>query len=154
MHYEDNGIAFIMDKTGIIVGTSTQLVPQLTELAGDHKLGDSITKAVAEMFKNKEGNVSFTLSNVEYIAAYAQISSIEGWYVVTATPVRPIKTSIAKAASLIVVIAALSTLTAVVVTSLRIKNIAGPVAATAQRMQEMADGDISCLRRYSEPTTR
>ncbi len=143
VRYEDNGFAFIMDKTGIVVGTSSQLVPQLTELAGEHTLGDSITKAVGEMLNGKQGNVSFTLSGTEYIAGYAQISSVEGWYVVTATPVQPIKSSIAKAAVLIVVIAALSTLTAVVVTGMRIKNIAGPVAVTAQRMQDMALGDVS-----------
>ncbi len=143
VHYEDNGIAFIMDKSGVVVGTSTPLVPQLEALAGEHKLGESVTKAVETMLKNKEGNVTFKLSGAEYTAGYSQISSVEGWYIVSATPTQPIKASIIEAALLIVIIAALSTLTAVVVTGLRIKNIAGPVAATAQRMQDMAAGDIS-----------
>ncbi|MBE7004515.1 MAG: hypothetical protein E7425_09590 [Ruminococcaceae bacterium] len=143
VHYEENGIAFIMDKTGIVVGTSSQLVPQLTELAGDHNLGDSVTKAVGTMLKGTQGNVTFKLSGTEYTAAYAQISSVEGWYVVSATPTKPIKSSIFSASMMIVVVAILATITAVIVTGSRIKNIAGPVAATAKRMQDMAAGDIS-----------
>ncbi len=143
VHYEENGIAFIMDKTGVVVGTSTQLVPQLTTLAGEHTLGDSITSAVSTILKGKEGNVSFKLSGTAYTAAYAQISNVEGWYIVTATPTQPIISSIVNTALMIVIVAILSTLTAIVVTGMRIKNIAGPVAATAQRMQDMAAGDIS-----------
>ena len=143
VRYENDGIAFIMDRYGVVVGTSTKLVPQLTELTGSHQLGDSITKAAATILNGKEGNVSFNLSGVEYTAGYAQISSAEGWYVVSATPTQPIKASILRASLMIVIIAALSTLTAIIVTGSRIKNIAGPISATAVRMQTMAEGDIS-----------
>ncbi|MBO4914722.1 MAG: HAMP domain-containing protein [Oscillospiraceae bacterium] len=143
VHYEEDGIAFIIDKTGVVVATSTNLVPKQTGLAGNHGLGSSITKAVGEILKGSEGNVRFKLSGTDYTASYVQIGSVEGWYVVSATSVSPIKASIVKAVILILMISLLSTLTAVVVTGARIKNIAGPVAATAQRMQDMAAGDVS-----------
>ena len=142
VHYEENGIAFIIDKDGIIVGTSTQSVPQLTELQGEHTLGKSITDAFSTMLKNKNGNVEFTLSGTQYIAGYTQVNGPEGWYIVVATPEKPVTDSIFTAALMIIAVAVLATLLSVVITSLRIKNIAGPIAATAKRMQEMAEGDI------------
>ena len=142
VHYEENGIAFIMDKAGMVVGTSTQLVPQLTELTGDNNLGQSIKDAAAAMLKSKVGNIEFNVGGTDYIAGYTQIDSAEGWYIVTATPEKPVIDSIVSAAVMIVVVAILATILSVIVTSIRIKNIAGPIAATAKRMQEMADGDI------------
>ncbi|MBO6300879.1 MAG: methyl-accepting chemotaxis protein [Ruminiclostridium sp.] len=143
VHYEENGISFIMDKDGIIVGTSTNSIPQLTELKGEHKLGQSMTDAAATMLNGKKGNIEFTLSGTAYIAGYAQIESPEGWYVVTATPRQPVIDSILTAALMIIIVAILATILSVIVTSIRIKRIAGPVAATAKRMQDMANGDIT-----------
>ncbi len=142
VHYEENGIAFIMDKTGIIVGTSTSLVPQLTELQGDHSLGKSMTDMSSSMLKNKSGNLEFDLAGTKYISGYTQIESAEGWYVVVATPEHPILDSIFSAALMIVIVAILATILSIIITSIRIKRIAGPIAATAKRMQEMAEGDI------------
>ena len=143
VHYEENGIAFIIDKDGIVVGTSTNAVPQLTELCGEHNLGKTVTDAAAAILKSKEGNVEFTLGEKAYIAGFARIESPEGWYIVTATPKQPVLDSIATAAIMIIVVAILSTILAFIITNIRIKKIAGPVAATAKRMQEMADGDVT-----------
>jgi len=143
VHYEENGIAFIMDKDGIVVGTSTNAIPQLTELKGEHDLGKSLTDAATTVLNGKSGNVEFNLAGKAYIAGFAQTESAEGWYIVTATPEQPVLDSIATAAFMIVVVAILSTILAFIITSIRIKKIAGPVAATAKRMQEMADGDIT-----------
>ena len=143
VHYEENGIAFIIDKEGIVVGTSTNAVPQLTELQGEHSLGKSLTDAAATILKGKSGNVEFNIDGKAYIAGYAQVDSAEGWYVVTATPEQPILDSIALASIMIIIVAILATILAFIITSIRIKRIAGPVAATAKRMQEMADGDIT-----------
>ena len=142
VHYEENGIAFIMDKAGIIVGTSTSLIPQLTELTGEHSLGKSITDAAAEMLKGKTGNIEFNVGDTDYIAGYTQIDSAEGWYIVTATPKKPVIDSIFTAALMIVVVAVLATILSVIITGLRIKNIAGPISQTAKRMQDMAEGDV------------
>ena len=143
VHYEENGIAFIIDKDGIVVGTSTNAVPQLTELCGEHNLGKTVTDAAAAILKSKEGNVEFTLGGKAYIAGFARIESPEGWYIVTATPKQPVLDSITTAAIMIILVAILSTILAFIITSIRIKKIAGPVAATAKRMKEMADGDIT-----------
>ncbi len=142
VHYEENGIAFIMDKDGVIVGTSTNLVPQLTELKGDHNLDKSMTTAAATMLAGTKGNITFTLNNAKYIAAYTKIDSAEGWYVVTATPEQPVITSIVTAALMIVAVAVFATVLSIIITSIRIKKIAGPVAVTAARMQAMANGDV------------
>ena len=144
VHFEENGIAFIMDKTGMIVGTSTDLVPQLTELAGEHTLGSSITDAASEILKNSgAGTIEFSLSGTDYIAAYAQAESAEGWYIVTATPEKPIRDDIAYSAVTILIIAAVITVISVIISITRIKNISAPIALTAERMQKMAEGDVA-----------
>ncbi len=143
VHFEENGIAFIMDKTGMIVGTSTELVPQLTELAGEHDLGGSIKDAAEKVLKSEgTGTVEFTLSGTDYIAAYTKTGTVEGWYIVTATPEKPIKNDIMKAAVTILIIAALIIAATVIVSVMRVRKISVPIAATADRMQKMAEGDI------------
>ncbi len=141
VHYEENGIGFIVDKDGIVVGTSTTMVPQLTELLGDNDLG--IESAVKEMVAGKEGNVEFTLNGTKYIVGYAHIKSTENWTVVIATPEQPIVDSIVFAAFLIVIVELAAAALSFFVTSIRIKNIAGPIASTAKRMQQMAEGDVT-----------
>ncbi len=143
VHYEENGIAFIMDKEGMIVGTSTNSIPLMTVLTGDHNLGKSITEATSKMLTSTEGVSEFTLNGLDYISGFAKIDSSEGWYIVTATPKQPMINSIFTASLMIVVVAILATITAVVVSSLRIRKIAGPIAETAARMQAMADGDVT-----------
>ncbi|MCR4780657.1 MAG: methyl-accepting chemotaxis protein [Ruminiclostridium sp.] len=143
VHFAENGIAFIMDKEGVIVGTSTSSVAQLTDLDGDHNLGQSITDAAKKILSSKEGNVEFTLNGTAYLAGFAQISSAEGWYIITATPKQPVLQSIFTTAMMIVIVAILATLLAVFLTQIRIKNIAGPIAATALRMQQMSEGDVT-----------
>ena len=142
VHFEENGIAFIIDKDGVVVGTSTNLVPQLTELKGSHSLGKSVTDAASTALAGKDGNISFTLSDKKYMAAYTKINSVEGWYIITATPEQPMINSIVSAAAMIVVVAILATILSIIVTGVRIKRIAGPVAATAERMKAMAEGDV------------
>ena len=142
VHFEENGIAFIMDKDGIIVGTSTDLVPQLTELCGDHDLGKSMTDAAAEMLKGDVGTLEFKLADTDYIAAYTKITTPEGWYIVIATPEQPIKSSILSGAMIIVAIAAVIMAVSIVISIMRIKNITDPISATAKRMQDMASGDV------------
>ena len=142
VHYEENGIAFIMDKEGMIVGTSTNSIPLMTVLTGDHSLGKSITDASSKVLASNEGFIEFNINGTDYISGFAKIQSSEGWYVVTATPKKPMLDSIFTASLMIVVVAILATITAVVVASLRIRKIAGPIAETAARMQAMADGDV------------
>ncbi len=142
VHYEENGIAFIMDKDGIIVGTSTNLVPLLTELKGDQSLGKSMTDAATTMLSADDGTVEFELNGVKYIGAYSKVNTAEGWRVIAATPEKPVIDSIFTAALMIVVVALLATALSIIITSIRIKKIAGPIAATAARMQAMANGDV------------
>ncbi len=142
VHYGENGIAFIMDKDGMIVGTSTQMIPQMTVLTGDHNLGKSITDAASKIITDTKGNIEFNLNGTDYISGYAKIDSHEGWYVITATPKQPMVTSIFTASIMIIVVAILATILAVVISGLRIRKIAGPIAETAARMQAMANGDV------------
>lgn len=142
VHYGENGIAFIMDKEGMIVGTSTNLIPQMTELTGDHNLGKSIKDAASKILSTNEGRIEFSINGTDYISGYAKIDSAEGWYVVAATPKQPMVNSIFTASMMIIVVAILATITAVVVSGIRIRKITGPIAETASRMQAMAQGDV------------
>ena len=141
VHFEENGIGFIIDKDGIVVGTSTTVIPQLTELLGENTL--KMESAVREMLGSKDGNVEFNLNGKTYIVGYSHINSTEDWTVVVATPEQPLLDSIAVASMMIIVVMIGASVLSFIITSLRIKNIAGPIAATAQRMQEMADGDVT-----------
>ena len=143
VHYEENGIAFIMDKDGMIVGTSTPMIQQMTVVTGtEHSLGKSITDAASKILSGTEGTIEFNINGTDYISGYTKIDSHEGWYVITATPKKPVLDSIFTASLMIIVVAALATVTAIIVSSIRIKRIAGPIAETASRMQAMANGDV------------
>ena len=87
VHFEENGIAFIIDKDGVVVGTSTNSVPQLSDLLGDSGLGgDTVQSAAKKVLSEKEGYTEFSLNGTEYIAGFARVDTAEGWSIVTATP--------------------------------------------------------------------
>ncbi len=143
VRFEDNGIAFILDKKGTVVATSTSAVEQLTELLGDNKLGESISSAAATMVANAEGTASFELNGTDYIAGYATANTAEGWTIVTATPSKPIVNSIMKASFLVLLVALIMAGIAIVVANIRVKRIAGPLALTSDRLEGLANGDLS-----------
>ena len=143
IHYEENGIGFILDKDGIVVGTSTQSVPQLTELLGENNLDKSMAKAAQEMISGEEGFTEFKLNGEDYFAGYTTIKSHEKWTMVVATPKKPILSSITLVALGVIIVALAAAVLSFIVTSLRIKHIAGPIAVTSKRIGEMANGDIS-----------
>ena len=143
VHFEDNGIAFIVDKDGIVVGTSTQALPQLTELKGDNNLDASVGKAANEFLTNSEGYTSFNLGGTDYIVCYADILTAENWTIVVATPSNPIADSIFLASLMIVAVAVAACILSAIITGIRIKLIAGPIAATSERLHRMAEGDLT-----------
>ena len=143
VHFEDNGIAFIVDKDGIVVGTSTQALPQLTELKGDNNLDASVGKAANEFLTNSEGYTSFNLGGTDYIVCYANILTAENWTIVVATPSNPIVDSIFLASIMIVAVAVAACILSAIITGIRIKLIAGPIAATSERLHRMAEGDLT-----------
>lgn len=143
VRFEDDGIAFIVDKNGIVVATSTSDVAQLTELLDANSLGKSISDATATMVAGSEGSLHFKLNGKDYIAGYATTNNVEGWTIVTATPSKPIISSITKACLSVVLVAFLCAMASYFVTGVRIKRIAGPIAATSERLESMAEGDLT-----------
>ena len=141
--FESNGICYIIDQKGIVVGTSSSNVEQLADLSDESTLGKSVTAATKKMLAGGEGATSFELGGANYIVGYAQVSTTEGWIIVAATPSAPISNSIVKACLMVMAIALLCAITAYFVTGVRIKRIAGPIAATSERLEAMADGDLS-----------
>ncbi len=143
VHFEDNGIAFIVDKAGVVVATSTSGIEQLTELLGNNTLDASIGKAVSNMLTKNEGVSGFTHNGAKYTVGYAKINSVEGWTVVVATPTKPIVDSIVKASLLVLLVAIVMAAIAVFIAKARVKRIAGPLAVTSDRLEGLANGDLS-----------
>ncbi|MBQ9382919.1 MAG: methyl-accepting chemotaxis protein [Ruminiclostridium sp.] len=143
VHFEDNGIAYILDKDGIVVATSTNGIPQLTEFLGDNSFDASMKKAAEVMTAGSEGYTEFKYNNEDYIVGYATIDRHEGWTVVVATPSSPIIKSIMLVSIGVIVVALAATLLSIIITGIRIKRIAVPIGATSRRITEMAHGDLS-----------
>ena len=143
VHFEENGIAYILDKDGIVVATSTNGIPQLTEFLGDNTFDPSMKAAAETIVSNSEGNTEFKFNGEEYIVGFATIDRHENWTVVVATPKSPIIKSILLVVVGVIVVALVATILAIIVTAIRIKRIAGPISATSKRITEMAEGDLS-----------
>ena len=141
--YEKDGIAFVIARDGDVIGTSTELVPMMTNVTDAEKYDSSLVQAAKEMLEGDSGNKEFELDGKTYIVGYETVQGNEGWRLITATPKQPVINSILASAIMILVVAILAVAVAAVVVRFRVKKITGPIEATARRMHDMAEGDVT-----------
>lgn len=143
VNFGENGMAFILDREGVVVGTSTADIPQLAKLAGDEAMESSMVSAIEGILENASGVAELKHNGQKYIAGYTTLTSAEGWSIVVATPKAPMTRSVALSALYMTLVALAATLIAVLVSGAKIGEIAGYIAVISRRISDMAQGDLS-----------
>lgn len=142
VQFGEKGIAFILDRDGTVVGTSTSGVPQLAHLTGEEPLESSMVKAIDAILRTGTGTTELEHDGQKYIAGYTGLDTPEEWSIVVATPKAPLIRSVWTAALLVVFIALALTAAAVIISINRAGKIAEPIAVTSRRILDMAEGDL------------
>ena len=143
MSFGEDGIAFILDRDGVVVGTSTGDIPQLASLVGADALEASMASAVEGILRDSSGITEFEHGGERYIAGYTTLNSPEEWRVVAAAPKAPVVRSVFLSALYAVLITLAAAAAAVMISMSIIGRIAESIAVTSRRISDMAKGDLS-----------
>ena len=141
--FGEDGIAFILDRDGVVVGTSTGDIPQLASLVGADALEASMASAVEGILRDSSGITEFEHGGERYIAGYTTLNSPEEWRVVVAAPKAPVVRSVFLSALYAVLITLAAAAAAVMISMSIIGRIAESIAVTSRRISDMAKGDLS-----------
>ncbi|MBP1544370.1 MAG: methyl-accepting chemotaxis protein [Oscillospiraceae bacterium] len=147
VHFGENGVSFIIDKDGQIIATSNEeMFPILTNLKDKENLSAGLKELSAvsdSMLTYEEGTCQKTVNGQQYYIGYAPVAGAEGWSIAVATPWSPVVWKINTSALQILALATVAVILVIIVLRFPIKRIAAPIAKTAKRLVEFADGDIS-----------
>ncbi len=145
--FGEGGFAYIIDKEGMIIGTSNEeLAPMMTEL-GDKENLDSKYRGMASlserMLQYNSGTEKVTINGETYFVGYTPIEGEEGWALAVATRWSPVVGSLVGTAFIIVGIAILIAAVVAVLITRFVSRICAPITLTANRLTDFADGDLS-----------
>ncbi len=141
------GLAFIVDKDGMIIASSNdEMVPLMTKLGDKENLDASISGLAPlseKMLTYTEGTDKVDIKGNNYFVGYTPIEGAEGWSIAIATSWSSVVSSIMVTAVFIILIALVTSVIVVFVVRFFAKRIAKPVSDTAERLTSFANGDIS-----------
>ena len=141
--FGNEGLAWIVDKTGTVVSSNTPLIEQLSTISSDAKADETLKALTARMIAEDSGNATVKLGGAEYIVGYSRISGPEGWSLAIATDRGQITQTIARSIIVMVLLAVVLLLGAMAVAWMMIKRITDPIRATSERLIGMAAGDLT-----------
>ena len=141
--FGEGGIAFIMDREGVVVGSNVGEIPQFSKLTGGEAMEESMSSAAEAMLKSGSGVTELEHGGEKYIAGYTALSSPEAWVVVVATPKAPAVKSVFLSALYVVAIALAASVIAMATAAAKIGKIAGSISVTSRRISDMAQGDLT-----------
>lgn len=145
VHFRDNGICFVIDKTGEIIATSNnELIPLMAMADGSEQNGlEKLSGMVAEMTGKGTGTSVADIQGKEYYIGYAPVDGNEGWSIAVATPYAPLRGTILGALLMLVMFLVICIIVVVPIVTINIRRISKPVVESAKRLEAFADGDIT-----------
>lgn len=145
VHFRENGICFVIDKTGEIIATSnSDLLPLMAMADGSEQNGlENLSDTVALMTGSGTGTSVEKIQGREYYIGYAPVDGNEGWSIAVATPYAPLKGTIFGALLILVIFLVVCIIVVVPIVTINIKRISKPVVESAKRLEAFAEGDIT-----------
>lgn len=145
VHFRDNGICFVLDKTGEVIATSSsELLPMMAMADGSEQNGlENLAPVTAAMTAGETGKMIANINGTDYYIGYAPVEGNEGWSVAVATPYGPLKRTIVVSFCQLAVYLVVCIAIVVPIIVRLIRRISKPVVESAKRLEAFADGDIS-----------
>ncbi|MGN1423846.1 MAG: methyl-accepting chemotaxis protein [Oscillospiraceae bacterium] len=144
VHFGDNGICFVLDKTGEVIATSSDIVPMMAMADGSEQNGlENLAPVAAAMTAGETGKMIANINGTDYYIGYAPVEGNESWSIAVATPYGPLKRTIIVSFCQLAVYLIVCIAIVIPIIIRLIRRISKPVVESAKRLEAFAEGDIS-----------
>lgn len=144
VHFGENGLCYILDKNGMVIASSSDLIPVMTELKGDHDAKyDSFAATADAMVAHEVNHTYIDINGQTHLFSYRPIEGNEGWSIAIGAPAGPLVTSIVGTIAICGSILLACTILVLVIVFMRSKSVCKPIVECADRLEKFANGDIS-----------
>lgn len=141
------GNLFALDQSGAFIASkNADLVHSRQNLIEDAKTDSSKKTSAAvysKMVSGETGVKNYVYLGKERICAYSPISGTDGWSLGVVAPLKEMISSISSTVVFMVISSVLMLAFGIIAAILLARNIANPVAEITERMERLAEGDLS-----------
>ena len=143
----DNAKPYMLDKGGYtIASTDIEKVStreNIENLAAENTAYSALADIHAKIRSGESGFDTYTENGVKNIISYASIEDTDGWCIAISAPVNDFVGDTLRGLVISVVIIVISVVVSVLVAVTLGRKIGKPIHAIAERLNEIADGNIS-----------
>ena len=143
----DNANPYMLDKDGYtIASTDIEKVStreNIERLAAENTTYSALADIHAKIRSGESGFDTYTENGVKNIISYASIEDTDGWCIAISAPVNDFVGDTLRGLVISVVIIVISVVVSVLVAVTLGRKIGKPIHAIAERLNEIADGNIS-----------
>lgn len=141
VHFGESGICYIVDKDGMVIASSSDQIPVMTNLKED--ADNPFASAVDNMLARESGESYVYIDGTPYLFYYTPIEGAEGWSIVTGAATNPILNEIVLTAIIAIIILALAMAANIFIVTNRSRRVCRPIIECAERLEKFANGDIN-----------
>ena len=144
VHFGEHGVCYLVDKDGMVIASSSDIIPVMTQLKGEHDAQyDAFTKSIDSMIAQESGHSFFVANGEPHLFSYLPIEGSEGWSIAVGAPSAPILGAIFLTIFIsVVILLVVNGVNIIIVTKLS-RNVCKPIIECADRLEKFANGDIS-----------
>lgn len=143
----EGGYAFAVDKTGVIVAHPTsELVSKMTnyvELSKEDSTLKPIAAVISKMVVGETGTMDALYNDQQRLYGIMPLSGPEKWSIAVSVPVQQVMSNVSKTMILCVVVGMILLAVSIVLALMFSRSITRPIIATTQRIELLAEGDLS-----------
>lgn len=144
IHFGEGGLCYIVDKDGMVIASSTEMIPAMTKLKGEHDAKFNVLEDLTVKMTALEADSCFvTFNGAHYLFSYMPIEGSEGWSIAVGSPSDSIIYSIISIIVIALVILAVCMVLIIFIVTRRSKKLCKPIIDCAERLEKFANGDIN-----------
>ncbi len=143
----EEGFAYILNKSGVTIAHKDSDNVKQKENTSEMAKTDSSLAALAElegnMINGEKGFGSYSYGGTSKIMAYSPIEGTDGWSIAVVAPISQFMSDTYVAIIITIALLVLALVSAIIVSSLVAQRVADPIVKCAQRINLLAEGDLS-----------
>ena len=144
VHFGEHGVCYLVDKDGMVIASSSDIIPVMTQLKGEHDAQyDTFTKSIDSMIALESGHSFFVANGEPHLFSYLPIEGSEGWSIAVGAPTSPILGAVFTTILMSVVILLIVNGVNIIIVTKLSRNVCKPIIECADRLEKFANGDIS-----------
>ncbi len=145
IHISENSGAYMIDANGITIADTTMETVGTQNIEEEAKQDPSLqglAEVHSQMRQGESGFGQYRIGNEEKVIAYGPVDGTNGWSVAVTAPSSDFLAATKQAVFLVALLIVLAIAVALVLSGVLAGRIAGPINACAQRLRQVASGDL------------